>query len=46
MVRVLREIDKSFEKDFDILLKKRGISDSSIEKIVDKIISDVKKKRW
>ena len=44
MVRVLREIDKSFEKDFDILLKKRGISDSSIEKIVDKIISDVKKK--
>lgn len=42
MARILRQIDKNFNENFQLLLKKRGISDLSIECTVDKIIKNVK----
>ena len=44
MVKILRHKDKNFHKNFNILLKKRSVSDHSIESIVDKIIKDVQLK--
>ena len=44
MVKILRQKDKTFQKNFNILLKKRGVSDLSIENAVDKIIKDVQTK--
>lgn len=42
MVKILRQIDKNFNENFQLLLKKRGTSDLSIESTVDKIIKNVK----
>ena len=42
MARILKQSDKSFEKAFSILLRKRDVSDLSIETIVEKIINKVK----
>ena len=42
MVKILRQIDKNFSENFQLLLKKRGTSDLSIESTVDKIIKNVK----
>ena len=42
MVKILRQIDKNFYENFQLLLKKRGTSDLSIESTVDKIIKNVK----
>jgi len=42
VARILRQIDKNFNENFQLLLKKRGISDLSIECTVDKIIKNVK----
>ena len=42
MVKILRQIDKNFNENFQLLLKKRGISDLSIESTVDNIIKNVK----
>ena len=44
MVKILRQKDKNFHKNFNILLKKRSVSDLSIENTVDKIIKDVQLK--
>ena len=44
MVKLIKESDKNFKKDFDLLLKKREVSDKSIEDIVDKIITGVRVK--
>ena len=44
MVKILRQQDKNFKKDFNILLKKRSVSDISIESTVDKIIKNVELK--
>ena len=44
MIKILRQKDKNFNKNFNILLKKRSVSDLSIENTVDKIIKDVKLK--
>ena len=44
MVKILRQKDKNFHKNFNILLKKRSVSDLSIENTVDKIIKDVRLK--
>ena len=41
MVKILRQKDKNFHKNFNILLKKRSISDFSIENTVDKIIKNI-----
>ncbi len=41
MVNILRKADKNFDENFKVLLKKRSVSDKSIESIVDKIIEDV-----
>ena len=35
MVKILRQKDKNFHKNFNILLKKRSVSDISIENTVD-----------
>jgi histidinol dehydrogenase len=42
VVKILRQIDKNFNENFQLLLKKRGTSDLSIESTVDKIIKNVK----
>ena len=42
MVKILRQIDKNFNENFQLLLKKRGTSDLSIESTVDNIIKNVK----
>ena len=42
MVKILRQIDKNFNENFQLLLKKRGTSDLSIESTVDKIIKNVR----
>lgn len=42
MVKILRQIEKNFNENFQLLLKKRGTSDLSIESTVDKIIKNVK----
>ena len=42
MVKILRQIDKNFNENFQSLLKKRSTSDLSIESTVDKIIKNVK----
>jgi histidinol dehydrogenase len=42
VVKILRQIDKNFNENFLLLLKKRGTSDLSIESTVDKIIKNVK----
>ena len=42
MVKILRQIDKNFYENFQLLLKKRGTSDLSIESTVDKIIKNVR----
>ena len=42
MVKILRQIDKNFNENFQLLLKKRGTSDLAIESTVDKIIKNVK----
>ncbi len=44
MVKILRQKDKNFQKNFNILLEKRSVSDLSIENTVDKIIKDVRLK--
>jgi histidinol dehydrogenase len=42
VVKILRQIDKNFNENFQLLLKKRGTSDLSIESTVDKIIKNVR----
>ena len=41
MVKILRQKDKNFHKNFNILLKKRSVSDLSIENTVDRIIKNI-----
>jgi len=41
VVKILRQKDKNFHKNFNILLKKRSVSDLSIENTVDRIIKNI-----
>ena len=44
MVKILRDSQTDFQKKFQNLLVKREQSDKSVEKVVDKIIEDIKSK--